>query len=171
MRHSSDEGEIVHTNSFDLRLMGADLMAPSAGADDIIRSASFTVDPVRYTTSEGYHLGKTLPFIGCRDMINRYPSQFLLVSLPGFGTPQGGRHSCAILRNVSELIVYASRIPPGPGLGVGDQGTAEWERLARKTKMSSNIGIAHFKKIAQIALALPLCSENSSQKKRRSHRT
>ena len=70
----SVEGERVHTHNFDLRLMGADLLAPSAGTDDIIRSSGFTVDPVRYTSSEGFHLGKTLPFAGCRDMITRYPA-------------------------------------------------------------------------------------------------
>ena len=92
------------SHSFDLRMMGADLVAEDQKSSDIIHSKCFTLDPRRYTPKDGYHLGKTVPFYDCRDTILSKPSRFLLVSLPGFGTKAGGRHSSATLRNIGELV-------------------------------------------------------------------
>ena len=50
------------SRNFDLRIMGADLMAEDRELSEVVCKNCFTLDPKRYTPKDGFHLGKTVPF-------------------------------------------------------------------------------------------------------------
>ena len=120
------------SHSFDLRLMGADLFSEDDASKEVIENSHLSLDPRRYTPKSGFHLGKTLPFLSCRDTIIHKPSKYLMVSLPGFGTLAGGRHSCATLRNLGQLVEAHLEDPSNHLILDGALGNPAWKHESLK---------------------------------------
>ena len=105
-----------------LRLLGSDLLS----ADFVKRCFLPGVDPVCYTPQGGYNIHQTVCFCRTRDKILHEPSQVLMITIPGFGTPQGGRHSCNTLRNLGQLVLAQLSDPNRHVIIDGAMGNPAW---------------------------------------------
>ena len=88
-----------------VRCIGADLISRDERSDQIFSDVGILQHPSVLVPSAGYQLGKLAIYSKCQTEMRRQPTNVLFVSLPGFGTPEGCRHSNAVLHNVCQLVL------------------------------------------------------------------
>ena len=89
-----------HPESISLRLMGTDMLTTDTQLETLAKDFSFHIRSEQFTPSSGFNMGKLTTFAECRDMMQLEPAEVLFVSLPSHGTPEGNRHSHAVLNNI-----------------------------------------------------------------------
>ena len=94
--------------------------------DEMLSNSAIHVYPERLTPSTGVNLGKLVTFANCRTSIRAEPSKVLFVSLPAFGTAQGGKNSNCSLRNLSQLILIHLEDPGRQVIIDGAAGNPAW---------------------------------------------
>ena len=116
----------THTCTYHLRLLGSDLMSEDDRLDEMLSNSAIHVHPERLTPSNGVNLNQLVTFANCRTSIRAEPSKVLFVSLPDFGTAQGGKNSNCSLRNLSQLILIHLEDPSRQVIIDGAAGNFAW---------------------------------------------
>jgi len=92
-------------SEFDLRFLGTDMVSPDERCDAILNKSKLKFHPNRFTPNSGCNLRRLENYAICQTQLRNEPAKVLFISLPGVGTENGGRHSCSILRNLSQLAL------------------------------------------------------------------
>ena len=114
--------------NYNLRFLGSDLFSANEEFDKVVHNFHMSTDPRRYTPLSGCHLGRSVEFFRLNNRLRHEPSRTLVVSLPGFGTQAGGRHSCKVLQNIGQLVLTQLEDPRRHILIDGARGNPAWNQ-------------------------------------------
>ena len=118
--------DVSDVDNFDIHILGTDMVGKDDALDEVIKHFHLRAHPSRFTPCAGYNLGKLSTFAHCRATFDRQPSKVLFVSLPGFGTEAGDRHSCSTLRHLTQLALYTLQFSDRHVVVDGATGNPAW---------------------------------------------
>ena len=113
-------------SEFDLRLLGTDMVSYDERCDAILSKSALKSHLTRFTPNSGCNLRRLENYAICQTQLRNEPAKVLFMSLPGFGTEHGGRHSCSILRNLSQLALTHLETPGHDIVIDGASGNPAW---------------------------------------------